>query len=548
MFYREIARIIGIFLFGLAVTLLLPTAIDIYYEFFANLADHPQPYTTIYFIETIAISLGLGALCLLFGSQTQGRFYRKEAVASVVLVWFFLPIVAALPFILSGTLSDPLQAYFEVVSGFSTTGATVMEGKAFDARGKEIPIEYVVPGVRNTQYHYYGTITPIRDLQTGKILYEGIEAVSKALLFWRSFVQWLGGMGIVVLFIAILPALGMGGKVLFQSEITGPMKEAIAPRIKIAALQLWGIYLFLTLLQIVFLLFFNSAMSLYDALTIAFSTISTGGFSVHNINIAYYNNSSTEWIVMLFMVLGSINFSLYYLCFKGKFYRLYEPEFLLFCLVILLVCTFSAWGIYHTEDVSLTDKPEGIFSLSAAVRYGFFQVISALTSTGFTTTDYDIWPYNVQTLMLICMFLGGMSGSTAGGIKMIRHYLMFRLTKYKIESIFKPENISILKVGDKEVDASSALMVLCYFVMVIGVSTFGTWFYVCDHLDLETSIGLTGCMINNVGFGFRMGGPLHSCAFLSPFSLILSCFLMILGRLEFYVVFALLIPAFWKNR
>ena len=547
MLYQEICRILGFFLLGLALVLLIPAGIDAYYEYLAPPADHPQLHTTIYFLETIAISAGLGALMMLLGMESPGRFYRKEAIASVVLVWILIPAVGALPFLLSGTLANPLQAYFEIVSGMTTTGSTVMQAKEYNAAGQEVPIRRVISGVKDTEYVFYGTIEPVRDPQTGKIIYSGIEAVSKALLFWRSFVQWLGGMGVVVLFVAVLPALGVGGKVLFQSEITGPMKESITPRIKITALHLWAIYLLLSFIQTISLMTADSQMSWYDAITIAFSTLSTGGFSVRNLNIAAYNSPAAEWIVMLFMILGSINFSLYYFCLKGKFYRLYEPEFFLFCIIIAVVCLFSAWGIYGTENVSLTNQAQGFFSLTDSIRYGFFQVISALTSTGFVTTNYNISPLPVQTIMLISMFIGGMSGSTAGGIKIIRHYIMFKLTKYKVESVFRPQNVTILKVADREVDNSAALMVLCFFVMIIGTSTLGTLLYVMDHIDVETAIGLVGCMINNVGLGFRMDGPLDSCAFLSQFGLIVSSLLMILGRLEFYVVFALLIPAFWKE-
>lgn len=548
MLYRDICKILGYYLFGLAVALAVPFLLAGYYEFFADPIDHPQPHTTIHFFWSMVVCYVLGYVCYRLGRKSSGHLYRREGLALVVLIWFLTPAIAALPFYFSGTLTDPFKCYFEATSGFSTTGATTMQAKKFDPNtGREVPIRKVFCGALTKVYTYWGTIDPVRDPETGKITHEGIEAVSKALLFWRSFTQWLGGMGIVVLFVAILPALGVGGKMLFQAEIPGPIKDALTPRIKETAIQLWKIYVGLSLLEVVFLMFTNSDIGWLDAFTVTFSTMSTGGFTIYNTSIGYFHSATTEWIVMAFMVLASINFSLYFYSLRAKFYRLYEPEFILFVILLLASCSLAAWFINGTGKILITGEHSGFFTSAESIRYGFFQIVSSMTTTGFVTANYDMWPYAVQVLMLMVMFMGGMSGSTAGGMKIVRQYMLFRIAQYKVESLFRPETIRRFRVGERDVDSSASIMVLCFFLIVIAVAALSTFIFVIDGLDPETAISMVTLLINNIGIGFRMAAPTESMAFLSDFSLIFSSILMIVGRLEFYAVLAILVPAFWKQ-
>ncbi|MFN4175053.1 MAG: TrkH family potassium uptake protein, partial [Parachlamydiaceae bacterium] len=219
----ELLRMSANFFFGFSFILLVPTAVSFYYEFYGA-ANHPQPHVTNSFLITAGIVFCLGLISHFIGKKGKGFFYKREGIAFVVLIWFITPFLGSLPFTLSGTLDSHLQAYFEAVSGFTTTGSTILHAKSFNKLGDEIKIEKTVPGVIDTRYAFYGTVNPVRDEQ-GKIILEGIEAVPKALLFWRSFMQWLGGVGVVVLLISILTALGVGGKVLFKSEVPGPVKE-----------------------------------------------------------------------------------------------------------------------------------------------------------------------------------------------------------------------------------------------------------------------------------------------------------------------------------
>jgi len=526
----------------------IPLLLACYYQFIAIPETHPQPHSTLAFFLSISSCVGLGGLLYLFGRKSRAHLFRREALATVVTIWFLTPAVAALPFVYSGTLTNPFQAYFEAASGFSTTGATVMYPKQYDpVTGEEVPIERVFGGVHKIHYIFNGTIDPVVNPATGEVEQVGIEAVSKALLFWRSFTQWFGGMGIIVLFVAILPALGVGGRVLFQAEVPGPVKDALTPRIKETALQLWKIYAVLTLLEIFFLHITDKEMTWLEKVTVTFSTLSTGGFTIRNASIGFFQNPYTEAVVIVFMILGSINFALYFYSLRGKFYRVYEPEFILYLIVLTLSCGFASWMIVGTPKELSTGVTGGVFSVGEAIRYGVFQMVSAQTSTGFVTANYDVWPYAVQSLMLIVMYLGGMSGSTAGGMKMVRHYMLFRISQYKVESIFRPETVRKFRVSGREVDTGASIMVLCYFLIVAVTAVFGTFFFIVDGIDPETALGLTTCMVNNIGIGFRMDGPTESCAFLSNFSLVLSSFLMLLGRLEFFAVLAVLVPAFWKR-
>lgn len=226
MLYKDICKILSYYLFSFCIILILPLSVAFYYQFLESTAAHPQPHTFFAFLETLLICLGC-AILLYFSSKKEPiqQLFRREGLAAVVLIWFITPAIASLPYLLSDTLESPLHAYFEASSGFTTTGATIMQAKKFDATGKEIPYEETICGVHSITYTYFGTIDPIRDPETKAVLYEGIEAVSKALLFWRSLTQWLGGVGIIVLFVAILPALGVGGKTALSSRSSRPFKR-----------------------------------------------------------------------------------------------------------------------------------------------------------------------------------------------------------------------------------------------------------------------------------------------------------------------------------
>lgn len=548
MLYKEISRVLGYFFLLFACAILVPLGLAIYYQLATDFVDHPQKHTVIDFFFTFLLCLALSLTLIYLGRKGSGALYRREGIVSVVLIWFITPFIASIPFLTSGALSNPMQGYFEMVSGFTTTGSTIFQGKEYDPiTGQEVKIERTISGDVPTHYSFYGTIAPIKDPETSVVIKTGVEALGKALLFWRSFTQWLGGGGIVVLFVAILPALGIGGKILFQSETSGPVKEGITPRIKDTATQLWKIYLLLTLLQIGALLLAKPDLPVFEAVNITFATLATGGFSTQNASIASYQSASLEWVVILFMIIGSINFSLYYFLIKGKFYKLVDPEFILFLILTALFSFAVTYPIIGKTLVSLTGQPDSIFSISEATRAGIFQLVSAQSTTGFSIVNYDGWPYASQVVLLVSMFVGGMSGSTSGGMKVIRQYMLFKIGQNKVESIFRPDHLKVFKISGREIDHSLMITVLCFFLIVVAISALGTYLYVLDGIDLETAIGLTACMVNNTGLSFRMAGPDSSCAFLSDFGLTIASLQMIAGRLEYYAVLAILVPAFWRN-
>lgn len=539
MLYREVFKVVGNFLFFFAFILFVPLGLCLYYQFFAP-ENHPQPHASLAFVETIITTFMIAGVFLYFGRKARGKIFRREGILIVALIWLLASLIASFPFYFSGTLQNPVQAFFEAASGFTTTGSTVMEPKRFDASGKEIPYIAAYPGLEQVEYSYYGTITPVGNLT-------GINAVSRGLIFWRSLIQWLGGLGIMVLFVAILPAMGVGGKVLMQSEVTGPIKSAMTPRVNETAIQLWKIYMGLTLIEVLLLYFTNGNVSLFDATIVSLSSISTGGFAPHSESIEYWNNPVTDWIIIVFMVLGSVNFTLFYYCLRGQFYKLWNTELFVFLMIILFLCIMGTYQLVGTPIYLLDGSIGGIYDWWGAFTDGSFQLVAALTSTGFYTTNYTFWPYVTQVLMLISMFIGGMSASTAGGIKIIRHIIIFLLAKTRIESSFRPDAVKPIKVDQVEVDSGTLINVLCFFFFAISISVIGTYLYSTDGIDPETSMGLTACMINNVGLAFRQAGVMGSCAFLSDFSCLLSCLLMFLGRLEFLVILVLFLPSFWKE-
>ncbi len=528
------AKIISKYLFYLSALLLVPTTVAAYYQFLSD--SHPQPHTTLPFLYTLTTALILALFLRFIGRKAPELVYRRESILLVVFLWIITSLISSLPFSFSKTLS-PLDAYFEAMSGLTTTGATTLCPKAYNLlTGEEIPIHLTNLHVPGKTYTYYGTVPPIRERETGLILHTGIEAVSKALLLWRSLLQWIGGMGIVVIFLTVLPALGVGGKFLYQMETTGPIKDEISPRIRETSSKLWKLYASLTLLMIALLVWTNPSIPFFDALCTSLSTISTGGFSVRNDSIQSYNSYATESIVIAFMILGSINFSLYFHILRFKFFRIYVPDFFLFFIIAALGC--SALSIFLIPTMGISE----------AFRQGSFQALSFQTTTGFYSANYDLWPFAPQMFMLLLMFVGGMSGSTAGGIKTSRFYIAYKILLHRLESIFRPDSVRKLYIGKTEVDDKNALTVLSFFCIIALFTAIGTISLVLDGVDPETALGLIASFLNNVGVAFRAAGPTESVAFLSPFSKVAATFWMLLGRLEFFVVLLLFLPSFWKNQ
>lgn len=546
MRYYEIFRILGRFFLYFSFLILFPLCIAVYFEFIELPEAHPQPHSSKAFLLTFFFCIALAIFFRFWGQSGTGLLFRRDSIFLVMAIWILSSFVAALPFYFSGTFKSPLDAYFESMSALTTTGASLMAPKTFDANGKEIPTTVSAQSDSLSLYDYYGTIDPVKDTSTGEVL-EGIEAVGRAILVWRSFLQWLGGMGIVVLFLTVLPALGVGGKTLYQTEMTGPVKEGISPRLKETASLLWKLYICLSVLEVSLLLFTNSALPFLDAVCITFSNLSTGGFTLHEESIGYYNNAYTEWIVILFMILGSINFGLYFHVIRMKFRKISKSDFFLFLALILIGSLLTSFAILGTPKEELGNQA-GIYSPSDAFRSGIFQWVSAQSSTGYFTANYDLWPLNAQIGLLLAMFFGGMAGSTSGGIKTTRYCLFWKIARNRLEGLFRPETIRIIRFGKIEIDHTTAIMVLLFFCVAFFSSVIGASLFIITGIDLETSVSLISSLINNVGIGFRGSGPTQQINFLSPIAKGLSIFWMLIGRLEYFAILVLFFPTFWKAK
>jgi trk system potassium uptake protein TrkH len=540
-------RIVGSYLYVLAFLLAVGGLVSAYYQFCVPPRLHPQPHATHAFLQTFVLCF-ISAAALRYASRESGSGLElKEAIVAVAAIWVVSIFFASLPFLLSGSLEHPIDACFEVVSGLTTTGASILHPKAYDASGHEIPITQTFYGFQKIEYSFFGTVKPVLN-EKGRAILIGTEAFSKGLLFWRAFLNWIGGLGVVFLFVALLPALGQKGRTLFRYESTGPAFSPLFPQVRKTALVLFAVYTILTLLCIGSYLAVDPAMDVLDAVCTAFSALATGGFSLKNASIAGYSSFGVEVVSMVFMVVGAINFALFYELWRGRIYKLFQVELLSFLGLILLIGSIVSWDIIGAKKFTLTDIGQvGVYNIGEAFRYGFFQIITAITTTGFVTIDYDKWPFLAQTFMLVVMFLGGMAGSTAGGLKIIRVCILFQCFRHAISSVFKRSEMRIMRVGDREIDSETAFGVLAFFLIFMATSLAGILVLVFFGVDPETSLGLCGCMINNVGCAFRMAGPTSSCAFLGVVPKSMCIIWMLLGRIEFYVWFALFLPSFWRR-
>ncbi|GAB4189562.1 MAG: TrkH family potassium uptake protein [Simkaniaceae bacterium] len=544
MLYREILNILSRYLFLFSLLLLIPLAVAYLYEFHFDITKTYLDHSTRSFVFTIVITLILALLLKNFGRKATGKLRRKEGIFLVICIWVITSIIGALPFLFTKTLTNPIDALFESVSGFTTTGSSIIYPKAYNDKGEEIPITMNVTSQPDASYQFYGTIAPIINPETGQE-YKGFDAISRPILFWRSFSQWIGGMGIIIFFLSILPMLGIGGKFLYEAgfpeDFPGSFQEKIKPRVQETSRVLLKTYIGLTILQIIFLMLLNEDISLFEAAITTFSTLSTGGFTVKQQSIASFHNASTEWIVMLFMIFGGINYSLYFFLIRGKFRKFLEPEFLIYCFTFLFICLLIVWQLNPWI-------PESFRTFLNSVRPAFFQGISAMTTTGFYTENYDAWPIGAQALMLMGMYIGGMTGSTSSGIKIGRHLILFKAVAHRMEKLFRPESIRTLTLGEKEVPQQHVINVFCFMAILIIVAALGTLLFIFNGIDFATAFGLIACAINNVGFAFRAAGPEGTCAILPIFSKIVMIIWMFLGRLEFFAFIVLILPSFWKKK
>jgi len=416
---------------------------------------------------------------------------KKEAFAIVALSWIFISAFGAIPFVITGYIPSYTDAFFETISGFTTTGATIITD---------------------------------------------IEALPYSLLFWRSLTHWIGGMGIIVLTIAIIPFLGVGGMQLFAAEVPGVSKNKISPRIKHTAQRLWLVYLILTIAEVILLLF--GGMNLFDAVCHSFATMATGGFSTKNASIAFYQSPFIEYVIVLFMFLAGVNFSLNYFAIRGKFNVLFKDDEFKTYLKTVVLCTLTLTGFllfihhYHPEK---------------AFRDSIFQVVSIITTTGFVTTNYETWGLFGIMFIFVLLFAGGSSGSTGGSIKIVRHLLLLKNTVLEFKHLIHPRAIIPVRYNNQVVSKDTISNVLAFFFLYILIFIFSSMLMITFGSDLETSMGATAATLGNVGPGIGHVGPVENYAHFNIASKWLLSFLMLIGRLELFTVLILFTRAFWKK-
>lgn len=441
------------------------------------------------FLLTIAVMLVIGLIMMNVKSR-KDQIRAKDGIVIVALGWLMISVFGALPLYLTESVPHYVDALFEIISGFTTTGSSVIAD---------------------------------------------VESLDKGILFWRSMTHWIGGMGILVFTLALLPALGVGSLQIFKAESPGPVAGKIVPRMKDTARVLYITYIAITLLELVFLLF--GGVNLIDSFVIAFGTVGTGGFGPRNDSLASYS-SYVHIVTGIFMVLSGVNFSLYFLVFRKKYKDFLEDRELRLYLFFI----FSA-VVMIAVNLLMTFKGDVFIS----IRDSFFQVASIMTTTGFSTVDYEQWPSFSKLILFFLMFIGGSAGSTAGGMKVIRIMIILKLIKREVSKIFHPRALIPIKVGGKIVSNEVIARINSFLALHLVIFVIGVLVVSLEGVDMISSISSVAATINNIGPGFGAVGPTMTFADYSIFTKLFLSLVMLLGRLEHFTIIALLVPKTWTR-
>ena len=441
------------------------------------------------------VFLGTALLCALLGilitlkKPSSYIFYLKEGCVTTALSWIVLSIFGALPFCISGEIPSFTDALFETISGFTTTGASILSD---------------------------------------------VEALSHCMLFWRSFTHWIGGMGVLVFLLAIVPLSGGSNINLMRAESPGPSVGKLVPKMKLTARILYSIYLFLTVLQLVLLLF--GGMPLFEALCSTFGTAGTGGFGVLNSSMASYS-PYLQWVITIFMILFGVNFNAYYFILFKQFKKAFKLEEVRYYLLIILAAT----GIIFIDIVDMFD------SIFEALTHASFQVASIITTTGFATIDFNLWPQTSKTILILLMFIGACAGSTGGGIKVSRFIVLLKTVKKELHSYIHPRSIKKIQIEGKPVEHDVVRSINVYCITFFLVFCASVLFISFEGKDFVTNFTAVAATINNIGPGLELVGPTSNFGFFSDFSKWVLMFDMLAGRLELFPLLILFHPGMWKD-
>jgi len=442
-------------------------------------------------IITSLICFSTGIILWYLTKNADKNIGKREGYIIVSLVWVIFSLFGALPFVLSGAIPSYTDAFFETMSGFTTTGASILND---------------------------------------------IEAIPHCLLFWRSLTQWLGGMGIIVLSIAILPMFGIGGMQLFVAEVPGPTPDKLHPRIKETAKRLWGIYVLYTLAEIVLLKL--GGMNWFDAVNHSFTTMATGGYSTKQASIAHFDSPFIHYVIILFMFLAGTNFTLSYFALHFKFGKVFKNEEFRYYLGFVIIFTFI---------IASTLWFFGDFNIEKSFRDSLFQVVSIITTTGFVTVDYLQWMPFLIVMIFALMFFGGSAGSTGGSIKIVRITLLLKNSYQELKRIIHPNAIIPVRINGKSVPPQIISNILAFVVFYMIISIVSSAIIASLGYDVETSLGAVAATLGNIGPGIGRVGPIENYAHIPDFGKWFLSFLMLIGRLELFTVIVLFSPSFWKK-
>lgn len=478
--FKAIFKVMGGLLMLLGV-LMVPS---ISFSYYYNSDDQ------LSLLAAAGISLAIGAgMFFSFASQDQ-NIRKREGYLIVALSWIFMTVFGAIPYLISDTIPFLPDAIFETVSGFTTTGATILQD---------------------------------------------IEAMPAGILLWRSMTQWIGGLGIIVLTVAIFPLLGIGGIELFVAESPGPTSDKLHPRIRETAKRLWFVYVGLTFLLI--LIYNIEGMSFFDAVNHGLTTMATGGFSTKNASMAYFTNPAIHYTAIIFMFLAGTNFTLIYFGLKGKFRRVWASDEFRAYVISLLILTL---GLVIPIYLLTGDYVEKAF------RDTLFQIISLVTTTGYVTADYTAYNNGLTIIFFMLLFLGACAGSTSGGIKFIRHLTFVKNTTLEFKRIVHPRAVIPLKINGERVTGKIITHIMNFLLIYLMIFVLGSIVMSIAGYDLLTSFGAVATCLGNVGPAIGRVGPMDNFAFFSPFGKLFLSFLMLLGRLELFTILVLFTPFFWR--
>jgi len=480
VYFNSVIHVLSLLLMFEAGAMLLPIPFSLYYG--------DNDFVALLIAAGITLVVGIIGFLL---THFKDDLRPKEGFAIVTFSWIAFSLFGALPFMISGAIPSFTNAFFETMSGFSTTGATILTD---------------------------------------------IEVLPHGLLFWRSFTHWLGGMGIIVLSLAILPYLGVGGMQMFKAEVPGPTHEKITPRITETAKILWGVYAGISLVEVVLLMF--GGMNLFDALCHTFGTMATGGFSTQNASIGAYDSTYIHYVIILFMILAGTNFNLHYRFLTGDLKSYFKSHEFLFFLSIIgvgFVIVGADTFLFRYEKIG------------QALQHTLFQVVSIVTTTGYGTADYEQWGFSSQIMLFFLMFVGGCAGSTGGSLKVVRIFVLFKFLYSETVRLIHPHAVVPVRIGETVVPRTALFNILGLFIAFIGLFVVGVMIMAALGLTIDTALGSVAASLGNIGPGLGNVGPTDNYAHIpTAGKWVLSAF-MLMGRLEVFTVLILLSPTFWRK-